>query len=92
MGFNLTGRKSFQPIKLKAIFNKLSIQHLRETRLLDDQEIEKLDDEHYKITAIVQETEQLFWWLLSFWFRVEVVEPIELKKKMIGSVIIVAEK
>lgn len=92
MGFNLTGEHPFESITLVAIFDKLSIQHLRETRLSEDQHIEQVGDDAFKITATVQETEQLFWWLLSFGFRVEVMEPLALREKMANSVKVLATK
>jgi predicted DNA-binding transcriptional regulator YafY len=92
MGFNLTGEGQYHPIQLKAIFDKVSIQHLYETRLSEDQEIEKLNDEEFKLIATVQETEQLFWWLQSFGSRVEVLEPKALRKKMIDSLKALAKR
>lgn len=92
MGFDLTGGGSYQPIKLKAIFDGITANHLSESRLSEDQVITKLDDEHFEIAATVQETEQLFWWLLSFGFRVEVLEPAALRSKMANSVKALAEK
>ena len=92
MGFNLTGGGQYYPIQLKAIFDKVSIQHLYETRLSEDQEIAKLNEEEFMIIATVQETEQLFWWLQSFGSRVEVLEPKALRKKMIDSVKALAKR
>lgn len=92
MGFDLTGGGNYQMIKLKAIFDQITANHLSESRLSEDQEIKKLDDQHYEITATIQETEQLFWWLMSFGFRVEVLEPPALRAKMAHSVSILAEK
>lgn len=92
MGFDLTGGGSYQLIKLKAIFDGITANHLSESRLSEDQAINKLDNEHFEITATVQETEQLFWWLLSFGFRVEVLEPPALRAKMANSVKVLAKK
>jgi predicted DNA-binding transcriptional regulator YafY len=92
MGFDLTGGGSYKPIKLKAIFDPITANHLSESRLSEDQSIEKLDDQHFMISATVQETEQLFWWLLSFGFRVEVLEPDHLRQKMADSVRELAKK
>lgn len=92
MGFDLTGGGSYQPIKLKAIFDGITANHLSESRLSEDQVIKKLDNKHFEITATVQETEQLFWWLLSFGFRAEVLEPPALRAKMANSVKVLAEK
>jgi predicted DNA-binding transcriptional regulator YafY len=92
MGFNLTGGGRYQPIQLKAIFDSVSIKHLYETRLVENQVIEKLNEEEFMITAHVQETEQLFWWLQSFGSRVEVLEPEALRKKMANSVKLLAKR
>lgn len=92
MGFDLTGGGSYQPIRLKAIFDPITANHLSESRLSDDQVVTKLDDDHYEITATVRETEQLYWWLLSFGSRVEVLEPPALRAKIIDTVKALAEK
>lgn len=92
MGFDLTGAGSYGLIRLKAIFDPITANHLSESRLSEDQVIKKLDDQHFEISATVQESEQLFWWLLSFGFRVEVLEPLHLRKKMADSVKVLAEK
>jgi len=92
MGFNLTGANPFEPIQLKVIFDEISVKHLYETKLSEDQKIKELGDGNFEVTATVQETEQLFWWLLSFGFRVEVLEPLELRKKMADSVQVLAKK
>ena len=89
---NITGKKSFEPIQLKFITDNWVATHLSESRLSEDQKIERIDDENSKVTATVQETEQLFWWLLGFGARVEVLEPIELREKMADSVKVLAEK
>ena len=91
MGFNFTGQ-DYQPIQLKAIFDKIAISHLYETKLSEDQKIEKLAEDRFEITATVQESEQLFCWLQSFGSRVEVLEPAELRDKMMNSIKILAEK
>jgi hypothetical protein len=92
MGFDLTGAGVYKVIQLKAIFDPITANHLSESRLSEDQVIKKLDDQHYEVTATIQETEQLFWWLLSFGFRVEVLEPPALRKKMADSVKVLANK
>jgi predicted DNA-binding transcriptional regulator YafY len=89
---NITGKKSFEPIQLKFVADNWVATHLSESRLSEDQKIERIDDESSIVTATVQETEQLFWWLLGFGVRVEVLEPIELRKKMADSVKVLNEK
>ncbi|MEC4747530.1 WYL domain-containing protein [Methylomicrobium sp. Wu6] len=92
MGFNFSGEVSYQPIKLVAIFDPITTNHLSESRLSEDQVIDRFEDGSSKITATVQDTEQLFWWLQSFGARVEVLEPESLRKKMADSVRVLAKK
>lgn len=92
MGFDLTGDGAYQRIQFKAIFDAITTKHLSESRLSEDQVIKKLDDQHFEISATVQETEQLFWWLLSFGSRVEVLEPQHLRTKIARTVRDLADK
>jgi len=89
---NLSGNKSFESIQLKFLADNWVTRHLSESRLSEDQSIKRIDDESSEIFATVQETEQLFWWLLGFGARVEVLEPFELRMKMADSVKVLAEK
>ncbi|MEZ5585281.1 MAG: WYL domain-containing protein [Candidatus Competibacteraceae bacterium] len=73
---------SGEPIRLAARFWVRAGGHLRETRLAADQEIEEIDDEHFRLTATVNDTAQLRWWLLSFGSSVEVLEPEGLRREM----------
>lgn len=70
-----TGRN----IRLVAIFDHGPAQTLSETPLSPDQTIRELDSDRFKLTATVQETRELHWWLLSFGPEVEVVEPKRLR-------------
>lgn len=89
---NFTGNKSFESIQLKFVADNWVARHLSESRLSKDQKIERIDDESSTVTATVQETEQLFWWLLGFGARVEVLKPNELRNKMANSVKVLADK
>ena len=40
------------------------------------------DDDHFRLTATVDDTAQLRWWLLSFGSKVEMLEPTELREEM----------
>lgn len=71
-----------RPIRLVARFEKYAAQHLLESPLADDQVANKLDDERIEIAATVQETSQLFWWLMGFGSNVEVVEPAPLRDEI----------
>jgi len=92
MGFNYSGQVSYQPILFKGVFDAITANHLSESALSIDQVIERLDDEHFMISATVQDTEQLFWWLQSLGGRVEVLEPVVLRNKMIESVKVLVER
>ena len=89
MGFQFTHGGAIQTIKLVVIFDHDMIKHLLETPLSDDQQVESLDqtdgitsEKLYKLSATVRETEQLFWWLLTCSYHVEVLEPHSLREKI----------
>lgn len=73
---------SGEPLRLVARFWKRAGLHLLETRLAADQVVEEADDDHFRLTATVNDTAQLRWWLLSFGSKVEVLEPTELREEM----------
>jgi len=86
-GFNLdeyiaSGELDFAvggSIKLKALISENLSFHLGERPLSDDQLIEKDEDEDLVLSATVQDTNELRWWLLGFGDQVEVLEPAELR-------------
>lgn len=90
-GFNLDtylasgamGWSTTKPIRLVAAFTPEIGVHLKETPLSEDQIIEHLSDSRLQVTATVLETQQLVWWLLGFGDGVEVIEPNELREKVI---------
>jgi hypothetical protein len=69
-------------IRLVAIFDDGPAQTLAETPVSPDQTMTELDGKRFKLTATVQETKELHWWLLSFGPEVEVVEPKSLRAQM----------
>jgi hypothetical protein len=74
-------------IRLVAIFDHGPAQTLGETPLSPDQNITELDEHRFKLTATVQETRELHWWLSSFGPEVEVLEPKSLRalmRKLVG--------
>ena len=71
-----------EPIRLVARFWKRAGLHLLETRLSADQVVEDADADHFRLTATVDGTAQLRWWLLSFGSKVEVLEPEGLREAM----------
>ncbi len=73
---------SGEPLRLVARFWKRAGLHLLETRLAADQVVGDEDDDHFRLTATVNDTAQLRWWLLSFGSKVEVLEPADLREEM----------
>lgn len=67
-------------IRLKALFSADAVFHLGERPLSDDQTIAEQKDGRMLVTATVQNTSELRWWLLGFGDQVEVLEPGRLRK------------
>jgi predicted DNA-binding transcriptional regulator YafY len=70
-------------IQLKAKFTREAAAHLHETPVSEDQTIEDLETEYVLVTATVRDTAQLEWWLHGFGPTAEVLEPAELRGRMI---------
>jgi len=66
-------------IQFKARVSDNLAFHLGERPLSDDQTIEKQSEGCILVTATVQDTNELRWWLLAFGDHVEVLEPAELR-------------
>ncbi len=73
---------SGKTIKLVALFEQEATIHLAESPLSTDQVLEPADEGLVKVSATVIETPQLYWWLLGFGGRVEVLKPSGLREKM----------
>ncbi len=73
---------SGEPLRLMVRFWRPAGSHLLETRLAADQVAEDEGDHHFRLTATVNDTAQLRWWLLSFGSKVEVLEPADLREEM----------
>ncbi len=71
-----------EPLRLVARFWKRAGLHLLETRLAADQVVQDEGADHFRLTATVNDTAQLRWWLLSFGSKVEVLEPAGLREEM----------
>ena len=69
-------------MKLKVVFDSGVAAHLGETPLSTDQVIERLNDEEVLVTATVQDTQQLEWWLRAFGDAAEVIAPKALRNRM----------
>ena len=82
------GFGSGETIQLELVFQHGYGEHLYETPLSKDQEIEELADGLLSVTATVPDTPQLRWWLLGFGGGVEVSRP----KKLRGGIVAVAKE
>jgi len=70
-----------ESIRLKALFEKDAALHLWETPLGENQVLTEIDKETVQVETTVPDTAQIRWWLLGFGGRVEVLEPVELRKE-----------
>lgn len=68
-------------IQLKLQVSERAAFIFSETKLSHDQTIEPAEDDEFIVTATVQNTEQLRWWLQSYSFYVEVLEPTSLREE-----------
>lgn len=67
-------------INLKLKTNRWVAKHLEEAKLSENQTITKVSGS-YEITATVENTQQLRWWLNGFEAGVEVIEPLTLREE-----------
>jgi predicted DNA-binding transcriptional regulator YafY len=70
-----------EPILLKAWINEELARQLRETPLSSDMKLE-LEADGYRLSAIVQDSWQLRWWLLSHTGKIIVHEPPALRQEL----------
>lgn len=68
--------------KLVARFTPSAAHHLEETPLAEDQQTRRLANGQVEVSATVQNTSQLRWWLLGFGDQVEVLKPGKLRSEM----------
>lgn len=66
-------------IGLQVLFDRTIAVHLGESPLSDDQLLEAVDDRTVRLTATVQDTQQLRWWLLAFGDQVKIEAPAPLR-------------
>lgn len=71
-------------IKLVLCFTAPAAEHLRETQLSLDQQIEPDKPEWVRLQATVTDTAQLRWWLRAFGDQVEVLEPASLREEFVN--------
>jgi predicted DNA-binding transcriptional regulator YafY len=69
-------------IELELEFTDKAGNHLLETPLSEDQEISEIEKNHLRVTATVEDTKELRWWLLGFGQYVEVISPASLRSEM----------
>lgn len=71
-------------LNLRLCFSdKNDIQRLKESPLAVNQKIRQLDDGKFELTATVEDTLQLRWWLSGFGSRVEVLAPKALRQEFV---------
>ena len=71
-------------IKLVVRFTTPSVEHLRETPLSLDQQIEPDQPDWVRLRATVPDTAQLRWWLMGFGDQVEILEPVSLRDEFVN--------
>lgn len=79
---NFNYSKNASSIQLEALFDEAVSAHLEETPLSSDQ-VTKREDGYVHLTASVQDSSQLRWWLLGFGDHVKVIAPQSLKSKIV---------
>lgn len=72
---------SGKEIKLHACIDEWLYRVLEETPISCDQKLSHKDDESF-LSATVQDTWQLMWWLMSQGNAIEVIRPIKLRNKI----------
>ena len=76
------GWRADHTIQFEALFSADAGNHLYETPLSADQTITMQNDGRLKVTATIQYTQQLVWWLLGFAAEIEVLVPAELRSQL----------
>ncbi len=74
-------------LRLKAKFTHESGEHLFETPLSEDQQIQEMPEGDKIVTATLADTPQLMWWLLGMGSGVEVLEPPELRAEIAETIL-----
>jgi len=67
--------------KIELLFSSNRGEHLKETPLSFNQQIETAEDGRIRVTSIVKNSNQLRWWLLGFGDEVEVVKPARFREE-----------
>ena len=79
-------------IRLEMLVDSDIAEHLEEVRLSADQRIRVLVSGKARVTATVNDTPQLTWWLLGFGAKVEVTKPKALRNSLAQTAAALARK
>lgn len=69
-------------IRLVARFDTKAAEHLRETPLSHDQQLDDAGDGRVELTATVESDETLRWWLRAFGSQIQIMSPPFLRDEM----------
>lgn len=69
-------------IRFKAIISDYLVRHLSEEPLSEDQKIVRGKDGRYTLSASIEDSHELRWWILSFGSSIEVEKPESLRKEI----------
>lgn len=81
-----------EKLKLVARFSQSAAQHLEETPLAEDHRTKRQSNGEVEVSAMVQDTSQLRWWLLRFGDQVEVLKPRTLRAELAATIRAVAAR
>ena len=86
------GIRDGEPLLLEAVFARRSGEHLYETPLSADQQLQERADGSLHLTATVPSTRELQWWLLGLGDGVEVLAPAALREQMKSTIASMASR
>ncbi len=84
--FNYPVNNNLEEISLKIKVSSYIKQMLQETPLSSKQNITEIDEDHYLIEVIIDNTKQLHRWLRSLGSSVEVLEPANLRAEFAAEI------
>lgn len=82
LGFTSYNQQSVEPIAIELLFHGKAGQPFFESRLSQDQTIEKLDTGQVRLTATVPFTAQLVWWLRAYGKMLIDIKPESLAQQV----------
>lgn len=77
LGFRVDFNQPTSNVDLQLYMQEADALYFNESQLSQEQKIEKISEDLYKISATVPFTSQLIWWLRSFGKKMIRIEPIE---------------